>query len=366
MFNQQVNTWNSVFPQNALSNLMDSDHFSVSKQLKFIESTGLFSSFVITDNQKRIISRFGVDNLDESRLIPIVDSTKVVWGYYSFTTNFYKYFSPFLIAIVIFSGLVLLIYFSIRFKIRTDLEREFFRFNQFLNEIERVTESLPEIYNEKNIGVYNSNFTESTEQEIINRAISRLFQEINKAQNSLRQAILKTEQQKFEEELTRTALQVAHDVGSPIAALETLLEFYSHILPEESRVSARNAVLRIRDIANSLLKKTKQDLLSIGNESLSQQFISSLIKHIVSEKRLQYQGKPISINYDSKNEVYDLFAMVKTADFSRVLSNLINNSVDALDDNGQISISLAESINLNQGMFPYIDYSTLYQWCKVP
>lgn len=93
MFNQQVEIWNSVTPQNTLSSLMDSDHFSVIKEVKFLESTRLFSSFVIMDNQKRVIAQFG-NNVDQSRLKPIKDQGSVIWGYYSYTTHFYKFFSP--------------------------------------------------------------------------------------------------------------------------------------------------------------------------------------------------------------------------------------------------------------------------------
>lgn len=72
MFNQQVEIWNSVTPQNTLSSLMDSDNFFVIKEVKFLESTGLFSSFAVMDNQKRVIAQFG-NNVDQSQLKPIKD-----------------------------------------------------------------------------------------------------------------------------------------------------------------------------------------------------------------------------------------------------------------------------------------------------
>lgn len=228
--------------------------------------------------------------------------------------------------------------------IKSDLDGEFSRFNHFLNEIERISVNLPEMYNQKKISLDDSRFPQSVEQEKINRAVSRLFAEISKSHELLREAILEAEQKRFQDELTRTALQVAHDVGSPLAIIETILELYASILPEEIRVSVRNAVTRIRDITNSLLKKAKQDLLVIGEESLSQQLLPSLISLVVSEKRLQYQAKPVSIIFDNTS-AYGLFALIKPTDFSRVLSNLINNAIDALQDEGKISISLSENNN---------------------
>lgn len=265
MFNQQVSIWNSVAPQYALTNLIDSDYFSISREIKFLESTGLFSSFVITDNQKRIIAKFGDE---EAKLLPIQDEAKVTWGYYSYTANFYSFFSPFLIAEVVFSILALLFYFLIQWRIRSSLEKEFLKFNQFLVEIEMITEKLDEIYNKEESEInINTHAFDNVEQEIINRSVSRLFSEIKKANQSLKEAILASEQKKFREELTRTALQVAHDIGSPLAALEAVVQS-SMSLPEESRVSVRNSAARIRDISNSLLKTAKQELASNNEEPL--------------------------------------------------------------------------------------------------
>lgn len=227
--------------------------------------------------------------------------------------------------------------------ITSDLNNEFSRFNNFLNEIERISVNLPEMHNQKKIFLNDSNFPQSIEQEKINLAVSRLFAEISKSHELLREAILEAEQKRFQDELTRTALQVAHDVGSPLAVIETILDLYASILSEEIRVSVRNAATRIRDITNSLLKKSKQDLLVIGEESLSQQLLSSLINLVVSEKRLQYQTKPILIGFDNHTSAYGLFALIKPTDFSRVLSNLINNAIEALQDEGKISISLSEN-----------------------
>src|SRR5579862_9368347 len=202
MFNQQVNTWSSVTPQNTLSYLMDSDHFAIKKEINFLESTGLFSSFVITDNQKRIISGFGFENFDSSHLTPIKDEVKVIWGYYGFATDFYKFFSPFLIAIIVFVALAFILYFFIRWRMKRNLDQEFSRFNHFLKEIEQITDSLPDLYNGKGSFLIDIQSSHNTEQEIINRTVNRLLEEIKKANKSLREKISETEQQKFQEELT--------------------------------------------------------------------------------------------------------------------------------------------------------------------
>jgi nitrogen-specific signal transduction histidine kinase len=171
----------------------------------------------------------------------------------------------------------------------------------------------------------------NAEQIIINRAITRLLEEIKKANKSLREAISASEQKRFEDELTRTALQVVHDIGSPLAALEAIVQSASLMLPEESRVAIHNAATKIRDIVNSLLKKAKRDLLSMDDGVPCQQLLQSLIHQVVTEKRLQYlSNDKINIHFNMDKNSYGLFAYVRAADFSRIISNLINNSVESI------------------------------------
>lgn len=345
MFNQQVNIWNSLAPQYALTNLIDSDYSSIAREVKFIESTGLFSSFVITDNQKRVIAQFGSDI---SNFNSIQDQAKVIWGYYSFTPNFYKFFSPFLIAGGIFSALVLLLYFIIRWRMRLGLELEFSRFNQFLKEIELITEKLSEIYSEDESELYvGEQSSYSVEQEMINRAVTKLLDEIRRANRSLREAVTNTEKKRFQEELTRTALQVSHDIGSPLAALETIVQSTSITLPEESRVPIRNAASRIRDITNTLLKKSRSEFSSMNDESLMQHLLFSLINMVITEKRLEFRSKPgIQIRSEFDQSSYGLFSIVRATEFNRVISNIINNSVEALQDKGKILVSLSSTADI--------------------
>lgn len=342
MFNKQVNIWRAAVPQYAITNLIDSDHFSIAREIEFLKSTGLFSTFVITDNQKRVISQFGKDHFSNSNLIPIQDEAKVVWGYYYFKPDFYHFFSSFFVFSALLLVLILIAFLTIRWRIRFNLEFEFSRFNNFLNEIEIVTEKLHEFYNPETDFSLDSKKSYSAEQVIINRAISRLLNEIKKANKSLREAILSAEQRRFREELTRTALQVAHDIGSPLALLETIVQSTSLNLPEDSRVSIRNAAGRIRDISNSFLKKAKPDLINHADGPLSQKLLNYLIHQVVSEKRMQFDSK-VDIQFNESS--YMFFALIRSADFCRVLSNLINNAVEAIGAEGKVIISLLDFNN---------------------
>ena len=147
------------------------------------------------------------------------------------------------------------------------------------------------------------------------------------------------------------AAQVAHDIRSPLAALDTVLNKTDQ-LPEKQRVMVRHAVNRIRDIANNLLEKNRQQAKTrsaAGSPAVAtgeiQEFclLSSLIDPVVTEKRLQFESKPgINIDFELTQESYGLFARIQSVEFRRMVSNLVNNAVEVLGDKGKISVGLGQ------------------------
>lgn len=133
------------------------------------------------------------------------------------------------------------------------------------------------------------------------------------------------------------AEQVAHDIRSPLTALEATTGDMAS-MPEKKRLQIRSALTRIRDIANGLLDRRRADVResgSIANRSdSSTQLLSNLIEPIISEKRLAL-GPGSGIKVQSPNDAgsYGLFVRVDPVEFKRVLSNLINNAMEALNGN---------------------------------
>ena len=133
------------------------------------------------------------------------------------------------------------------------------------------------------------------------------------------------------------ASQVAHDVRSPLAALNMVLGFSTE-LPEEKRLLMRNAIQRINDIANSLLNKNKSSSIEGEVQTESGEDFSTMIiavlDSIISEKRTQHRDK---IDIEIRAELsagYGLFANIKQSELSRIISNLINNSIEAFEGRG--------------------------------
>lgn len=93
-----------------------------------------------------------------------------------------------------------------------------------------------------------------------------------------------------EKALVELARQLAHDIRSPLAALEIVSKNVAQ-LPEGKRIIIRSALGRIRDIANSLLSKQRPQAVEAASEASSPQLLSSLIDPIVSEMRLQFRSQ---------------------------------------------------------------------------
>jgi signal transduction histidine kinase len=126
------------------------------------------------------------------------------------------------------------------------------------------------------------------------------------------------------------AKQVSHDIRSPLSALTLLLNQIDS-MPEEKRVLIRSSVNRITDIANSLLKNSKNSLKGLGQGELKSCMIGSLVESLVSEKRIALREKGNIEVSAHINRSYGLFAKIDAVEFKRLLSNIVNNSTESLE-----------------------------------
>jgi signal transduction histidine kinase len=140
-------------------------------------------------------------------------------------------------------------------------------------------------------------------------------------------------------QIAEQAEQVSHDIRSPLSALMFAVRGLAHV-PEENRKIIALSTKRIEDIANDLLKKRSFDR---NGQSLNASFqnvkMVELISNICLEKELEIPSeKRITIKKDLGLE--DADCPVDSAKLARIISNLINNSIDAIADEGAITIGL--------------------------
>jgi signal transduction histidine kinase len=200
------------------------------------------------------------------------------------------------------------------------------------------------------------------------------------------------------------AKQVAHDIRSPLTALDVVMRTELG-MSEEKRILARSAITRIKDIANDLLEKNRAPQAQFQGQASSQTqpqgqqqglyenqqdqsanqqtangafaggatqatgagandtqthraavnvsqgpsatLLVSMLESLLSEKRLQYRPRlGVEIDYQADVSAYGLFTNVDPIEFKRLISNLINNAVEALPQNkGKVTLSLASKEN---------------------
>jgi len=106
----------------------------------------------------------------------------------------------------------------------------------------------------KNVKSIFENIEKQSNLLIDNTKIKLPFSELQEFAEKLHSAYKTIETQNKLIAISELSAQVAHDIRSPLAALDSSLNDISQ-LPEEKRIIIRNAINRIRDIANNLLEK---------------------------------------------------------------------------------------------------------------
>lgn len=150
-----------------------------------------------------------------------------------------------------------------------------------------------------------------------------------------------------ERALSIFATQVAHDIRSPLSALNIVTAALKN-LPEENRQIIRSAVQRINDISNGLLNRGKQlamipESTQVKSPQASEPvMLIALVDSVLSELRIQLnENASIQIQGDLAKG-YGLFATVPGSEFARTISNLVSNAIEACDGNGMILVSMDE------------------------
>ncbi|PWU19547.1 MAG: hypothetical protein C5B49_05575 [Bdellovibrio sp.] len=140
--------------------------------------------------------------------------------------------------------------------------------------------------------------------------------------------------------IAEIAAQFAHDIRSPLAVFEELIKDIPFERPEQKNL-LMHASKRINEIAVKLLARQRPTLNQPAQRAES---LFLVIKDMVHEKELQCMNRNIKIEFANSRATAHLFAIFDLGDIQRILSNLINNSIEAIPTtrDGSIIISLRE------------------------
>jgi len=136
--------------------------------------------------------------------------------------------------------------------------------------------------------------------------------------------------------LIQISTQVAHDIRSPLAALGAAVKGLESLPPEQRSLIA-NAVNRMQGIADDLLQRYRAPSTAPVISKLTVCPLGGIIEQVLAEKRLQYKEKAgVKIEFTGVSD--GIKALVEPKELQRLISNLVNNSVEAFNGPGRVSI----------------------------
>ena len=173
---------------------------------------------------------------------------------------------------------------------------------------------------------------------------------------------IKEDRDRTKKQLGEITAQVAHDIRSPLTTLNMVMSDMLSI-PENKRIMIKSACKRINDIANNLLYQSQDNdisnhIASVDNTT-SPELIYFILENIVTEKNYEYQGRSFKIILDGYEETASCFSNINLTVFKRILSNIINNSVEALNPDGYVCIQLS----CDEG---FVDITIQDNGCGIP
>jgi nitrogen-specific signal transduction histidine kinase len=150
-------------------------------------------------------------------------------------------------------------------------------------------------------------------------------------------------QNDIQQEMKNFTEQVAHDIRSPLAVLSMFAKICDN-LSEKDRLTLQSVVGSINDIANGLLNKYKEcdDKVSIIEEKNQNILVDLALREVINHKINQYSQSSVSFSYVPDSIHKHTFIRGNFSNFSRMMSNLINNAVEASQNkeiDGKVTIN---------------------------
>jgi signal transduction histidine kinase len=141
-----------------------------------------------------------------------------------------------------------------------------------------------------------------------------------------------------QEKLAGIAAQVVHDIASPLASLKMLVDC-SKELAEPRRVALQKVARSIEDITKQLLNQyNPAKIAAQETEEEPAVFLPGLIlQDLIEDRMMRYRSSRIQFELEIPSELYFEGLHAQRSQFMRMISNLINNAIDAM--NGDVSPS---------------------------
>jgi len=353
---QSETSWIETYSQTFIKDVQIGNHSAVNKKLLILANERKYKAVRLTIGKKVFFQKEYARNKDDQTVHPIIfkltslfplhtlkilvkDKHQTQWGEIEVLLDNYKTYGFITLSISKFllqgSGLFLIaLALSLLWAERH--EKSISNISKYIEEVSKISSYdlnvgglsiIPPVINIKELDYISKKFTNT-------------FKDLIKTKQSLNDEKLKS----IKSDL---ANQVAHDIRSPLAVLKFAISNITNI-PENMRLMISGAAGRIENIAEDLLQKHRiKSITNISDDELRCEQIVSILKSIVGEKKFQYTNrKNTTISCSFEKESYNLFSKICQESLKRIISNIINNSIEAIGESiGIIHLSVGERNN---------------------
>lgn len=136
--------------------------------------------------------------------------------------------------------------------------------------------------------------------------------------------------------------QVSHDLRSPLIALNIMTDAIKDDISDEKLGIIKSCVSQIYSIADDLLAYKRRLAVdsdgAVNSKKLTNNYLIELLTGTFNQKIIEYKGSLVKfmLNIETVNDIFDV--MLDPIALKRVISNLINNAVEATAEGGLVTL----------------------------
>ncbi len=179
--------------------------------------------------------------------------------------------------------------------------------------------------------------------------VNAVKEEKIRAEMSIQKLRLENE---YNERIANISRSVSHDIRSPLSVLNIIGDKMKKDFPEEGLLLGEISK-RIIQIADGLLNASRKSFPQVAEKphsllnldpiiNISVEVITRTCEQAIAEKKLELGTSNVRIQF--YNEITrDFNVFCESLALSRIVSNLLNNSIEAIEESGFISLTLSET-----------------------
>ncbi|MCB9085239.1 MAG: HAMP domain-containing histidine kinase [Bdellovibrionaceae bacterium] len=169
--------------------------------------------------------------------------------------------------------------------------------------------------------------------------LTREFDNLLGAMEKSREKVIEAERVQAKVQMAR---DVAHNIRSPILAIEMMLPTLIGV-PERMKRVLKNSVKEIKGLSEKLKQKNESGDFNLERRAITDEllFLPVFLDEIVSQKNLEFgEHGFINIEFRNKGNPSNEFVRVDPLELRSIVSNLVNNAAESFGANsGTIEVS---------------------------